>query len=141
MIKMHTLKIKEIEFSAGQYLPEEYGNCHNLHGHNYLIKNLIAKTTEIVDFRKFKEAINQFDHCILAPEDDRVFWAEVKSKMSNSVLEDTVVFKVVYIPFPTVTAEYLSTYIHNKLREIKGVYSITFELYETKNNGVAVWPS
>ncbi len=139
----HTLKIKEIEISAGQYLPVNFGDCHNLHGHYYLLKNLVLTTEGIVDFKHIKNCLKIFDHCILAPTQDEAFWDEMAQHAHNWCYEKKkdapCLFMITYIQTgDKVTVEYLALSIQKELLKIEGVKEVHFELYETKNNGVVV---
>ena len=144
MTKMqHTLKIKEIEISSGQYLPSEFGDCHAYHGHNYIIKNMILKTEGIVDFKKIKTYLKTIDHCTFAPQKDKLFWDEMIRHAHNWCFENKIelpcLFKIAYIPIgDIVTAEYLALSIQSELLTIEWVKEVHFELFETKNNGVIV---
>lgn len=62
------LKLKNLEVSSSHRLPDHEGECKNFHGHNYFISNLIISgekdefTGMVVDFKKVKDILNEFDH-------------------------------------------------------------------------------
>lgn len=132
-METHTIEINCETFNASQYLPKEFGHCHNLHGHTYLVKNLYAVTDRIVDFSIIKKVIDQFDHCTIAPEKDRDFW-EAVSKIENA----PVIFKMRYIPYEMGTVEYIALHLKKMITEIPGVIDVYFELYETPNQGTVI---
>lgn len=137
MNEKHTLIITDKTFDAGQYLPVEFGKCHNLHGHTYHIKNLEIQTEGIIDFTKIKKTIDEFDHCILTTTEDK---NKLQKILEFMVKENIDIFnlKFIAIPKPMVTVEYLGQYIKEQLKSIVGVIDVTFELYETPTQGVKI---
>ena len=133
----HILIKTDITFDAAQYLPIEFGKCHNLHGHTYHIKNLQIATQGIVDFSKIKKTIDEFDHCILTTVEDK---KQIQKIIDFIIKEDINIFnlKLVAIPKPMVTVEYLGQYIKEQLKSIVGVIDASFELYETPTQGVII---
>jgi 6-pyruvoyl-tetrahydropterin synthase len=128
------IKIDLIEFSAAQYLPSEFGNCHNLHGHNYQIRNLVIDEEKIINFRIFKELIDKFDHCIIVPERDFEYWKDLEYLPINKLCH----LKFVTIPYSMVTAEFLADHIRKEMLKIEDVTEVHFDLYETLNCGAQV---
>jgi len=129
----YNLKIRKTTFDAAQYLPEEFGKCHNLHGHTYIFRNICIETDKIVDFNIIKQVTQYFDHCIIAPEKDRDFWDNM-----NTVRDAPVIFKVKYIPYEMATVENIALYLRKMFKQISGVVDVFFELYETPNQGVDI---
>lgn len=137
MTEKHTLNITDITFDAAQYLPVEFGKCHNLHGHTYHIKNLEIQTEGIVDFSKIKKLVDEFDHCILTTTEDKTKFQKILEFMVKENI-DIFNLKFVAIPKPMVVVEYLGQYIKEQLKSIVGVIDATFELYETPTQGVKI---
>ena len=132
-METYTLKLREKTFDAAQYLPEEFGKCHNLHGPTYTFRNIYVETDRIVDFALIKQGIDYFDHCIIAPEKDKDFWDSM-----NTVRDAPVIFKVKYIPYEMATVEYMALHLRKMFMEIPGVTNVFFELYETPNQGTVI---
>jgi len=135
---MNKIKRTSLVFSAGQYLPEKYGNCHNLHGHNYKV-NILLKTREIVNFKLIKEEIKKLDHCVMAPERHKHFWEDIQKLSSRySGKEELPIFKIVYLPVEELTAEEIGKYLRSQIEEIPGVITAEIELSETDNCSVII---
>ncbi len=132
-MKVNTLRIEELHFDAAHYLPEEFGECHNLHGHRWYIRDLVLTTNRTVDFRKVEEVIQAFDHCLLIPESDFEFW---KSLNETRKLPFNLELRI--IPAKETTVENLARHLQNLLEQIPGVLSAKFKLYEGNNHGVEV---
>ncbi len=137
MEPIHTIVIDEISIDSGQYLPRSFGKCHHLHGHTYIIRNLVIQTKGIVDFNLLKTVYAQFDHILIAPECDK---PEIEKIIAYMVVERIDIFEIVplYIPYEYGAVEYIGEYLKTKLLEIKGVIRVSFKLYETPKSGMVV---
>jgi hypothetical protein len=91
-------------------------------------------TEDIVDFSKIKKTIDSFDHCIIAPMQDKQFWEKV-----SQISDAPVVFKVLYMPFSMSTVEYIGLFLKTKLLEIPGVICVNFSLFETPTQGTNIF--
>lgn len=132
----NTLIIKELHFDASHYLDGTFGKCQYIHGHRWYVKNLVIKTSKIVDFGLIKKAINNFDHCKIIPEEHVKFWSRVQSLIQ----EYDMPFKIrwIAIPFKLTLVENIKEEVKKNLLAIDGVEEVKFELYETDNAGVRV---
>lgn len=130
----------EIQFDMAHYLSEYKGKCANIHGHRYkLIATLKADKLHeegqirgmVEDFGEFKKALKViadiFDHKLII--EDNAEGREVASK-----LKEVNNFEILFLPFRT-TAEEMSRYIYNKLKEMNfPIYEV--ELFETPTNSI-----
>lgn len=130
----------EIQFDMAHYLSEYKGKCANIHGHRYkLIATLKADKLHeegqtrgmVEDFGEFKKALKLiadiFDHKLII--EDNAEGREVASK-----LKEVNNFEILFLPFRT-TAEEMSRYIYNKLKEMNfPIYEV--ELFETPTNSI-----
>ena len=130
----------EIQFDMAHYLSQYKGKCANIHGHRYkLIATLKADKLHeegqtrgmVEDFGEFKKALKLiadiFDHKLII--EDNVEGREVASK-----LKEVNNFEILFLPFRT-TAEEMSRYIYNKLKEMNfPIYEV--ELFETPTNRI-----
>ncbi|MFA5072084.1 MAG: 6-carboxytetrahydropterin synthase [Candidatus Pacearchaeota archaeon] len=70
---MYTLKLKH-HFDAAHKLEDYAGPCSNLHGHRWDILVEIEKDSlkndMVIDFKRIKEIINQFDHVTILQDRD-----------------------------------------------------------------------
>lgn len=133
---MNKIKRTNLEFAAGQYLPEKYGNCHFLHGHNYKA-NIVVTTEEVVDFKLLKEVFKELDHVTMSPEKHRDFWTVVQ-KLRDTIARkhnqpDLPMFKMAYLPVEELTVEEIGKYIRKRIESIPGVLRAEVELFETDN--------
>ncbi len=134
----HRLIITDKTFDAAQYLPVQFGKCHNLHGHTYHIKHLNIGTKGIVDFSKIKAVIDSFDHCLLTTVEDEKKIQRIADFMTKEGI-DIFILKTLAIPYESVTIEYLGQYLKNQLMAIPGVEDVQFEIYETPTNGAIIY--
>lgn len=100
--------VVETHFDAAHNLPDYIGQCANLHGHTWKVKIEIIgfpneKTGMLVDFKKIKAVIDEFDH-----------------KYINNIIENP-------------TAENLAIYIKNKMEDLEGVQAARITLWESPN--------
>lgn len=62
---MYNLQLK-YHFNSAHKLEDYNGQCRNLHGHTWSvlveIKTSLLKNDMVIDFKKLKELINQYDH-------------------------------------------------------------------------------
>ena len=134
---INILLLNDKSFCAGQYLPIEFGKCHNYHGHNYRMTNIKVKTKGIVDLSRIKEVIDSFDHVTIAPEKD----AEQLQKIVDFMVKESInifVLKYITIPYDMSAGEYIGKYIKDQMMKICGVLEVTFELYETATQGFKI---
>jgi len=133
---MNKIKRTSLEFAAGQYLPEKYGNCRFLHGHNYKAK-ILVRTEGVVDFKLLKEVFKSLDHCTMSPEKHRLFWEQIqRTRVSFSTkynFPDLPIFKISYLPVEELTVEEIGKYLRKRIEEIPGVITAEIELFETDN--------
>src|SRR5207253_10594791 len=73
-------KIKEMHFDAGHYL-KSLPPCDELHGHTYVLRDLeitgALDGNVIVDFKKIKEILKDYDHGLLVPDNDASYWEKI----------------------------------------------------------------
>ena len=135
MINTFEVGLKNVSIDSGQYLPEQYGKCHRFHGHTYFFKNFKIRTDKIIDMNFYKKIYDSFDHYIIAPECDKVFW-EALQKWSTFYCEEKHIkkpceFITILIPYTESTVEFIGLAIKQKLLEIPGVIDVMFDIYET----------
>lgn len=131
----------EIQFDMAHYLSEYKGKCANIHGHRYkLIATLKADKLHeegqirgmVEDFGEFKKALKLiadiFDHKLIIEDNAEGREVALKLKEVNNN------FEILFLPFRT-TAEEMSRYIYNKLKEMNfPIYEV--ELFETPTNSI-----
>jgi 6-pyruvoyl-tetrahydropterin synthase len=131
-----------LTFDAAQYLPKEWGPCHNLHGHTYLMKDLTIWVDQVVNVVEMKRIIDQFDHLMLIPEMHLEYWRAIQTFSEgwckSMAIEQPCTFKLMAIPYEMVTMENLKRYFITWFFGIKGVKKVYFKLYETPQNWVEV---
>lgn len=133
---MNKIKRTNLEFAAGQYLPEKYGNCRFLHGHNYKA-SIVVTTEKVVDFKLLKEVFKELDHVTMSPEKHLCFWTKVQDIRNEFAKKhnqpDLPVFKMAYLPVDELTVEEIGKYIRKRIESIPGVQRAEVELFETDN--------
>jgi 6-pyruvoyl-tetrahydropterin synthase len=127
--------LDEFSIDSGQYLPESFGKCHRFHGHTYIGKEFEVKTDGIVDFNLLKKVYSEFDHYIIAPEQDRDFWECIvfcANEWAKEKKKDVPCkFECIYIPYEMGVVEYIAEYLKIRFLQIPGIIDVKFKLYET----------
>ena len=129
---MNKIRRTSIVFCAGQYLPKKYGECWNIHGHNFKV-NILLKTKGIVDFKLIKVEVNKLDHCTMAPEKHKFFWDKIIEVREEYDDDELPIFKMAYLPVEELTVEEIGKYLRKRIEEIPGVIKAELELFETDN--------
>lgn len=100
---MYKLKLKT-HFAAAHQLKNSYSKqCHSLHGHNWLVKIEIAvpilTNGMVIDFKKVKEIVDEFDHKNLnevileeptAENLARIIWEKINDEFRDKVADIVV---------------------------------------------------
>lgn len=131
---MYKIKRTIITNDCAQYLPPTFGKCNRFHGHTYIIKDLIIKTSKIVDFSLIKKTLESFDHLILAPLKHKPFWEAVQTLRDTTYGDDDTLpqFKCYYMDVEETTVEAIGAVLKEKIFAISdGIVDVQFELYET----------
>lgn len=132
---MHTLKIRELTFSAAHYLPD-HPRCGVIHGHTYFVRNLIIRYPEdkFVDFGIINGIIRGWDHCFIVPINHARYWEEVSQNWSKKLGITCVIRTIEGSP----TVENIARALKEEIKLKTGADSVSFALYEGPNQGVEV---
>jgi 6-pyruvoyltetrahydropterin/6-carboxytetrahydropterin synthase len=130
---LDVLIIKELTISAAHYLPG-HPKCGHLHGHTYFIRNLSIRTEAFVDFGDIKSEVNKWDHKLLVPKGDATKWLQIGGGLHQQMRIVLDIVEIDSIP----TVEDMARDLQARLEKLPGVASVSFELYEGPNLGVAV---
>ncbi len=128
---------KELHFDAAHYL-KHLSPCDQLHGHTYVLKGLeLAGTMEgdiLVDFNAVKSLIREFDHGLLIPKADGVYWEKVVSSGPTPFKLNKIV-QVKEEP----TVEKIGLEIARKiLAAYSNIDRVSFTIFEGLNQGVKI---
>lgn len=133
-----------ISFPAAHYIPDQGGKCEGIHGHNYVVKDLVIdfygrvtidEIGMIVDFGVIKEYFKEeWDHKFIVPEYDADMWTSLIEK--KGMPHNLVVLKYT-------TAELMAKRMQEDLKDIikkhtNADFSVSFKLYEGANQYVEV---
>ena len=108
---MYTLRLRH-HFDSAHKLNDYKGACFNVHGHRWEVE-ITIKTKElqedemVIDFKRVKELINQFDHQLILKE------CEENKKIIESLQGQT---KMVLVNFKP-TAENLAKFLTESIKE------------------------
>jgi len=127
------LRIYRITFQAAHYIPG-HPTCGVIHGHTYQVRDIKIKGRVrrgmVLDFGKLKQYFKDvWDHSFIVPFDDAVKWRTLLPDMGLSS-------NIVCVKIPTV--ECIAQRIKEELKELFPKVKITFELWETDNEGVKI---
>lgn len=120
---------KQLHFNASHYLTPEFGKCQYLHGHQWMIRNLVINEEKIIVFDKIKEVVDCYDHCLIIPEKDKHLWIEAGKKLPCEL-------RIKAIPYDLTIVENLKEALASDFMKLDGIISVEFELYETDDTGV-----
>lgn len=119
----------DLRFDSAHYLPG-HPKCGALHGHTYFVRNLRIICDGFVDFGDIKRVVKEFDHKLIIPDEDAVWW----TKIPNEQIRANIMM-ISSIP----TVENISLELGKRLEAIPYVKAVLFELYEGPDQGV-VYP-
>jgi 6-pyruvoyl-tetrahydropterin synthase len=125
---MREIMITEHVFNSAHYLPD-HPKCGAIHGHTYYVRNVKIQYDEMdafVDFGEVKKIIADWDHKLIIPVGHLKVWMEVIAPTLKS-LGIILVVKTTEGP-PSV--EVMSEAIAKEIKAMRGVYSVTLEVYE-----------
>lgn len=124
---MRKIRLNELTFEAAHYLPG-HPKCSVIHGHTYVVRNLVVTCDDFVDFGDIKEVVRDWDHRLIIPKDHANFWLSLPlEKVGASV-------KLKFVDGPP-TVENISEAIAQELLSLPHVTAVSFELYEGLNQG------
>jgi len=156
------LRLKQLYFSAAHFLRTPDGKLHPkcgvIHGHTYIVEDLLVEVGAFVDLGDIKAAVKEFDHRFLVPDSDplmmnimhildvglhnldKAIWPRhfPRMKLTLPDLEKFLNFKV--LPkllhnFPATSVENIHEVLRRQLLNIPGVLNAEFSLYEGIHNG------
>jgi len=140
-----TLSVKKAEliFSAAHFL-SGFGKCDHLHGHNYITEfeikgRLHEKDEALIDFNVIKEKLIH----IVKPLDHKILIPKKSNKLQYHIKDDDLVIKMkgkeyifphedcFLIDIPATTCEWLTKYMHGKIKEYFSDLDIRVTIEET----------
>jgi len=128
---------KEVHFDAAHYL-KHLSPCDHLHGHTYVLKGLelagILEGDILVDFNAVKNLIKEYDHSLLIPEADEIYWKKMVS-LGPVPFKLNKIVQVRKEP----TVERIGLEIAQKiLTAYNNIDRVSFTIFEGVNQGVKV---
>jgi len=128
------LRIYRITFQAAHYIPG-HPTCGVIHGHTYQVRDIKirgrVRKGMVLDFGKIKEYFkSRWDHSFIVPEDDTLKWRTILPEFGIDPM------CIIEVKIPTV--ECIAQNIRNELKVMFPNVKITFELWETDNEGVKI---
>jgi len=113
------------EISYAHFIHTDLGSpCYRIHGHNSKISlsivGMLGGDGMVIDFRKVKEIVNEYDHKFLVPENNITFMPGVGAEITDGknkiiTIHTGYTASILCLNVPVVTAECLARNLANKI--------------------------